>query len=88
MAPAGDNLCNDFQQETAHSYLALARARGDATERIEGVVCMADAAVALPFWNRAVLEQPMTAADLGRPIYEKLGFAAMLRVTYWLGLRS
>jgi hypothetical protein len=62
-APAGDNLCNDFQQETARSYLALARARGDATERIEGVVCMADAAVALPFWNRAVLEQPITAAD-------------------------
>jgi hypothetical protein len=30
----------------------------------------------------------LVASDLGRPIYEKLGFAAMLRVTYWLGLRG
>jgi hypothetical protein len=67
-APAGDNLCNDFQQETARSYLALARARGDAAERIEGVVCMTDASMALPFWNRAVLEQPITAADQIVPV--------------------
>ena len=61
--PAGDNLCNDFQQEMARSFLALARARGDATKRIEGVVSMSDAELALPFWNRAVLEQPITVAD-------------------------
>jgi hypothetical protein len=62
-APAGDNLCNDFQQETARSYLELAWARGDATERIEGIVSMTDAALPLPFWNRTVLEQPITTAD-------------------------
>jgi len=62
-APAGDNLCNDFQQETAQSYLALAQARGDAAERIEGVVSMTDSASPLPFWNRAVLEQPVETAD-------------------------
>jgi|tagenome__1003787_1003787.scaffolds.fasta_scaffold20963699_3 hypothetical protein len=62
-APTGDNLCNDFQRETARSYVALAQTRGDANERIEGVVSMSDAASPLPFWNRAVLEQPITAAD-------------------------
>ena len=30
----------------------------------------------------------LVASDLGRPIYERLGFVAMLRVTYWLGLRE
>jgi GNAT superfamily N-acetyltransferase len=55
----GDNLCNDFQQETARSYLDLARSRGDRTSRIAGTITMTDAATPLPFWNRAVLEQPM-----------------------------
>jgi len=30
----------------------------------------------------------LIASDLGRGVYERLGFVAMLRVTYWLGLRS
>ena len=29
----------------------------------------------------------LVASDLGRPIYERLGFVATLRVTYWLGMR-
>ncbi len=57
-APPGDNLTNDFVQETAASYLALAVARGDRRTRVDGVVTMTDAAIPLPFWNRAVLEQP------------------------------
>jgi hypothetical protein len=62
-APVGDNLMNDFQQETARSYLDLAIARGDRNARVAGVVTHTDAKMALPFWNRAVLEQPMTSAD-------------------------
>jgi hypothetical protein len=58
----GDNLCNDFQQETARSYAELARARGDRLERIDGELTMTDAALGLPFWNRAVLEQPIVDA--------------------------
>jgi hypothetical protein len=27
------------------------------------------------------------ASDLGRPVYEKLGFNAIARVTYWIGPR-
>jgi len=36
------------------------------------------------------LSKPATliASDLGRPVYEKLGFVALLRVTYWLGPRT
>jgi hypothetical protein len=36
------------------------------------------------------LSKPATlvASDLGRPIYEQLGFVAVMRVTYWLGLRQ
>jgi hypothetical protein len=30
----------------------------------------------------------LIASDLGRGVYERLGFVAMLRVTYWLGQRS
>jgi len=30
----------------------------------------------------------LIASDLGRPVYERLGFAAVLRCTYWLGLRT
>ena len=29
----------------------------------------------------------LIASDLGRGVYERLGFTAMLRVTYWLGMR-
>ena len=56
--PPGDNLINDFVQETADSYRALAAARGDRARRVDGVVSMTDASMPLPFWNRAVLEQP------------------------------
>ena len=30
----------------------------------------------------------LIASDLGRSVYERLGFTALLRFTYWLGLRS
>jgi GNAT superfamily N-acetyltransferase len=68
-APPGDNFCNDFQQETARSYAELARARGDRHLRRPGVVTMTDSGTPLPFWNRAVVEQPIidaseTAAEL------------------------
>ena len=35
------------------------------------------------------LTKPATlvSSDLGRPIYEKLGFRAVMRCTYWLGMR-
>ena len=59
-APPGDNVMNDAQQETAASFAALARARGDRVARIDGVLTMTDANLPLPFWNRAVLEAPMT----------------------------
>ena len=62
-APPGDNLCNDFQQETARSYDELARARGDRRDRRPGVLTMTDSGLALPFWNRAVLEQPIVDAS-------------------------
>jgi hypothetical protein len=29
----------------------------------------------------------LVASDLGRPIYERLGFEAISRVTYWVGSR-
>jgi GNAT superfamily N-acetyltransferase len=57
--PPGDNLTNDFQQGTARSYADLARARGARVERVAGMVTMTDTDVALPFWNRAVVEQPI-----------------------------
>jgi hypothetical protein len=60
--PLGDNLVNDFQQETARSYLDLAQARGDRNQRIADHLTMTDAAISLPFWNRALLEQPISAA--------------------------
>jgi hypothetical protein len=59
-APPGDNLTNDFQQESARSFADLGRCRGDRVERIEGVVTMSDASSPLPFVNRATLEQPIT----------------------------
>jgi GNAT superfamily N-acetyltransferase len=30
----------------------------------------------------------LIASDLGRPVYDRLGFVAVMRFTYWLGLRS
>jgi hypothetical protein len=62
-APGGDNLCNDFQQETAASYQELARARGDRHVRNPGVATMTDSGTPLPFWNRAVIEQPIVDAS-------------------------
>jgi hypothetical protein len=34
------------------------------------------------------LPSALIASDLGRPVYERLGFAALVRFTYWLGFRS
>jgi ribosomal protein S18 acetylase RimI-like enzyme len=192
-APPNDNLCNDFVQGSAASFAAFATARGDRCDRVDGVVTMTDAGLPVPFFNRAILEQPvgdlerllgkvrsfygrngttpflfdsawpatkvtlltarartaprwhhfvgyaddkpvasgtayvgddlvrieaiatlpevrgrgfgraitaaaigvdpakttaLVASDLGRPIYERLGFVAILRTTYWLGSRS
>jgi GNAT superfamily N-acetyltransferase len=30
----------------------------------------------------------LIASDLGRGVYERLGFTALLRVTYWIGRRG
>ena len=30
----------------------------------------------------------LIASDLGRPVYERLGFVALFRVTYWVGTRN
>jgi hypothetical protein len=30
----------------------------------------------------------LVASDLGRPVYERLGYVALLRVTYWIGGRA
>jgi GNAT superfamily N-acetyltransferase len=62
-ARPGDNLCNDFQLETAQSFAVLGAARGDRVQRIAGELTMADASSPLPFANRAVLEQPLTDPD-------------------------
>jgi len=56
---AGDNLLNDFVQESAASYAAFAAARGDRIERVENVVTLIDASPSLPFTNRAILERPI-----------------------------
>ena len=71
-APPGDNLTNDFVQETAASFRALATARGDRERRITGIVAMTDAGLPLPFWNRAVLEQPVD--DVGALLAHLRGF--------------
>jgi ribosomal protein S18 acetylase RimI-like enzyme len=55
----GDNLLNDFVQESAASYSAFGAARGDRVGRVENVVTLIDAAPSLPFTNRAVLERPI-----------------------------
>ncbi len=68
----GDNLCNDFVQESARSFAAFASARGDRLARIDGIVTMADAGSPVPFFNRAVLEQPID--DLERAVHELRAF--------------
>jgi hypothetical protein len=83
----GDNLCNDFQQETARSFAELGRARGDRVERIDGELTMTDAGTPLPFHNRAVLEQPMadverTVAHL-RAFYDAAGEGPFLFDSAW-----
>lgn len=55
---------------------------GDVRGRGFGVAITA-ATVAVDTTKPAVL----VASDLGRPIYEKLGFQAMTRVSYWIGNR-
>lgn len=86
-APPGDNLINDFQQETARSYAELAAARGDRCERIEGVVTLTDADTPLPFWNRAVIEQPITdvAATVAaiRKFFDRAGAGPFLVDSAW-----
>jgi GNAT superfamily N-acetyltransferase len=72
--PRGDNLLNDFVQESAESYAAFGVARGDRVERLDGVVTLIDAGSPLPFSNRAVLERPIddirTVLDHVRPFYD------------------
>lgn len=59
----GDNVCNDFVQESVRSFAAFAAARGDRVERIDDVVTMTDAGSPLPFFNRAMLERPPDDVD-------------------------
>jgi GNAT superfamily N-acetyltransferase len=71
-APPGDNLCNDFVQESARSFAAFASVRGDRLARIDGVVTMVDAGSPVPFFNRATLEQPID--DVERVLSELRSF--------------
>ncbi len=86
-APPGDNLCNDFQRETARSFADLASARGDRVTRIHGELTMSDASSPLPFHNRAVLEQPITDLDrtVGRlrSFYDATGDGPYLFDSAW-----
>lgn len=59
----GDNLCNDFVQETAVSFAALAKARGDRVDDVDGVGTLWDAGSPLPFFNRATLRAPISDLD-------------------------
>jgi hypothetical protein len=72
--PPGDNVLNDFVQESAASYAAFASARGDRQTRVPGVATMVDAGSPLPFVNRAVLERPLRDVDAVtehvRPFYD------------------
>ncbi|HYL52821.1 MAG TPA: hypothetical protein VEZ15_12685 [Acidimicrobiia bacterium] len=68
----GDNLCNDFVQESARSFAAFGSARGDRVARLEGLVTMVDARSPVPFFNRATLEQPID--DLERTLHELRAF--------------
>jgi GNAT superfamily N-acetyltransferase len=71
-APPGDNLCNDFVQESARSFAAFASVRGDRLARLDGIVTMVDAGSPVPFFNRAMLEQPID--DLERVLHELRSF--------------
>lgn len=62
-APPGDNLVNDFQRETAASYVELARARGDRIDESRPTLALTDSESPLPFWNRAILLEPITDAE-------------------------
>jgi hypothetical protein len=66
--PPGDNLCNDFVQGSARSFAAFASARGDRLARLDGILTMVDAGSPVPFFNRAMLEQPID--DLERLLHE------------------
>jgi len=59
------------------------RERGGDIGRGYGLALTAAAAAVEP-------SKPATliASDLGRPVYDRLGFVAVMRFTYWLGLRS
>ncbi len=62
-APPGDNLCNDFVQESARSFVAFGSARGDRVTRLDSIVTMVDAGSPVPFFNRAILERPIAELD-------------------------
>jgi hypothetical protein len=82
----GDNLLNDFVQESAASYAGFGNARADRRHP-------AGTRSRPPVLRRRGAHAPakpatLIASDLGRGVYERLGFVALLRCTYWLGLRS
>ena len=68
---------------------------GDRLVRVDNIATLESArgrgyGLALPAAAAAVdPSKPATliASDLGRGVYERLDFTAMLRVTYWLGMR-
>jgi hypothetical protein len=69
---------------------------GDRLLRVENIATLGD--VRGKSYGLAITAATMTAdeskpatlvaSDLGRPVYERLGFAAVLRVTYWVGTRQ
>jgi hypothetical protein len=77
---SADNLLNDFVQEGAASFATFAAARGDRHDRVDGVGTLVDAQSPVPFFNRAVLEQPMaspqTVLDALRAFYGQGGSEA------------
>jgi len=85
--PVGDNLLNDFVQETAVSFAAFGAARGDRLERVADVVTMVDAGSPLPFSNRAVLERPIddirTVLEHIRPFYDRGSATPFLLDSAW-----
>jgi GNAT superfamily N-acetyltransferase len=86
-SPRGDNLLNDFVQESAESYVAFGVARGDRVGRVENVASLIDAGSPLPFSNRAVLEQPIddarTVLDHIRPFYDAGSATPFLLDSAW-----
>jgi GNAT superfamily N-acetyltransferase len=80
--PPGDNVCNDFVQESAASFAAFATARGDRVARVDGVVTMTDAGSPLPFFNRAILEAP--AGDVDELLREIRRFYGMRSTPFLL----